>query len=256
MDTATASVPGDYNACKNFLQVSCNWKINNEKEPIDAVTTMPAYQKPKEIEMDDVVDLATCICVESVESNDEPCTVDIKVTNGRRISHIAVVSGAYILEFFKQYGEYETTVVIEPYVDEDTKEPICFGETAISPFSTEASIKFAKRVNKNSSFWIYGIKLFLTDPIQDSKQAIFNLDTIKSFLSKCAISKETDTTEAKNPSKELALKSEDILGYIDNKFEGMEARLSKRIDMMEDRINQKLDTLLQQVQSIAPREFK
>lgn len=70
--------------------------------------------------------------------------LDIKLTNGQRISKIAIVSEAYVLEFFKQFGEYETTVFAE-FVDEFEENFVYFGETAILPHTTEASIKVLKR---------------------------------------------------------------------------------------------------------------
>lgn len=66
--------------------------------------------------------------------------LDVRLTNGQRISQIAVVSEAYVLEFFKQFGEYETTKFAE-FVDEFEDNSVYFAETAIFPHATEASIK-------------------------------------------------------------------------------------------------------------------
>lgn len=45
-----------------------------------------------------------------------------------------------MLEFFKQFGEYETTAFAE-FVDEFENNSVFFAETAIVPPATEASIK-------------------------------------------------------------------------------------------------------------------
>lgn len=82
----------------------------------------------------------TCISLQPTDSNNEPCMLDIKLTNGQKISQIAVVSEAYVLEFFKQFGEYETTKFAE-FIDEFEDNSVYFAETAIFPHATEASIK-------------------------------------------------------------------------------------------------------------------
>lgn len=84
--------------------------------------------------------MSTCISLQPTESNNEPCMLDIRLNNGKRISQIAVVSEAYVLEFFKQFGEYETTKFAE-FVDEFEDNSVYFAETAIFPHATEASIK-------------------------------------------------------------------------------------------------------------------
>lgn len=66
--------------------------------------------------------------------------LDIKLINHQRISRIAVVSEAYVLEFFKESGEYETTIFAE-FIDEFQDNSVYFAETTIIPSATEASIK-------------------------------------------------------------------------------------------------------------------
>lgn len=89
---------------------------------------------------EDVVSLDTCIALQSIDSNTGPCMLDIKVTNCQKIARIAVVSEANVLEFFKQYGEYENTIFAE-FIDEFENNSVYLAETTIQPPSTEASIK-------------------------------------------------------------------------------------------------------------------
>lgn len=58
----------------------------------------------------------------------------------QKIARIALVSEALVLEFFKQSGEYATTVFAE-FVDEFQDHAVYFAEAKIEPPSTEASIK-------------------------------------------------------------------------------------------------------------------
>ncbi|CAL7937698.1 unnamed protein product [Xylocopa violacea] len=202
--------------------------------------------------------------------------LDIKLTKGQRISQIAVVSEAYVLEFFKQCGEYETTKFAE-LVDEFEDNSVYFAETAILPQTTEASIKFTKTKTKNTGLWIYGIRLYLTEPRDESKNfstEIFNPEIIKNFLAKFNFNDEgndttngvqshyTKTANSKSKStqdnngKEVAQSTDentvtsnkDIIMYIDKKFQDMEARMMKRIDEMEQRTNQKLDIILNKLE--------
>ncbi|XP_076241361.1 uncharacterized protein LOC143183614 isoform X2 [Calliopsis andreniformis] len=225
-----------------------------------------------------MVYLNTCISLEPTKSNDEPCMLEIKLTNHQRISRIAVVSEAYVLEFFKQFGEYETTVFAE-VVDEFPETTIFFAETAIVPSSTEASIKFTRTKCKNSVMWIYGIRLYLTEPNSEPKRSltdIFNPQIIKNFLTKLnSNEKEPDTsndvrsqyknilnslqnkTTEESDGKETAqcisenslTNITDIKAYIDNKFHDMELKIMKRMDEMEQNANQKLDTILKQLET-------
>lgn len=93
------------------------------------------------INYEDVVSFDTCIALQSMDSEStEPCMLDIKVTNYQKIARIAVVSEAIVLEFFKQSGEYETTIFAD-FIDEFEDNSVYFAETAIQPPTTEASIK-------------------------------------------------------------------------------------------------------------------
>ncbi|XP_053977024.1 uncharacterized protein LOC128875454 [Hylaeus volcanicus] len=263
---------------KDFLQISCNWQINN-KLFHDAFTIAASSQKLEKINIDDIVSLDTCILLQPVESK-EPCVLDIKLTNRQRISHIAVVSEAYVLEFFKEFGEYEKTVFAE-FEDEFEDSFVYIAETAIIPSATEASIKFTKIKSKTLGMWVYGIKLYLTEPDNDSTSFptdIFNPEIIKNFLTKLNFNtKENDASidvqscyknilnSSKNRSIEESTENEAALGtstknetvsditqlktYIDNKFHDMEIKVMKSIDEMEQRTNQKLDTILQKLES-------
>ncbi|CAD1479114.1 unnamed protein product [Heterotrigona itama] len=262
----------------NCLQISCNWKIANNKQFRDAFILEVSSLEFKKTNFEDIVSLNTCISLQPTESNNEPCMLDIRLNNGQRISQIAVVSEAYVLEFFKQFGEYETTKFAE-FVDEFEDNSVYFAETAIFPHATEASIKFTKTKSKNSIMWIYGIKLYLTKLINEPKTfstEIFNPEIIKNFLTKFSFNNEGNNTTndvqscymnilntSKNKSvqksngEEVAqstientvLNNVDITTYIDKKFEDMERRLMKKINEMEQRTNEKLDTILRQLES-------
>ncbi|KAK9295668.1 hypothetical protein QLX08_010088 [Tetragonisca angustula] len=262
----------------NCLQISCNWKISNNKQFCDAFTLGVSSLEFKKTNFEDIVSLNTCISLQSTESNNEPCMLDIRLNNGQKISQIAVVSEAYVLEFFKQFGEYETTKFAE-FVDEFEDNSVYFGETAIFPHATEASIKFTKTKSKNSIMWIYGIKLYLTELINEPKTLsteIFNPEIIRNFLTKFSFNNEGNNTTndvqscymnilntSKNKSvqksneEEVAqstientvLNNVDIMTYIDKKFEDMEGRLMKKIHEMEQRTNEKLDIILRQLES-------
>ncbi|KAK1120061.1 hypothetical protein K0M31_012787 [Melipona bicolor] len=262
----------------NCLQISCNWKISNNKQFRDTFTLGVSSLEFKKTNFEDIVSLNTCISLQSTESNNEPCMLDIRLNNGQRISQIAVVSEAYVLEFFKQFGEYETTKFAE-FVDEFEDNSVYFAETAIFPHATEASIKFTKTKSKNSIMWIYGIKLYLTELINEPKTLsteIFNPEIIRNFLTKFSFNNEGNNTTndvqscymnilntSKNKSvqksngEEVAqstientvLNNVDIITYIDKKFKDVEARLMKEINEMEQRTNEKLDTILRQLES-------
>lgn len=90
------------------------------------------------INCEDVAFLDTCIALQS--SNFEPCMLDIKITNCQKIARIAIVSEGSVLEIFKQYGEYETTILAE-FIDEYEENVVFLGDTMIQPPTTEASIK-------------------------------------------------------------------------------------------------------------------
>lgn len=95
------------------------------------------------INCEDVASANTCIALQPVDSSDsntEPCMLNIKVSNHQRISRIAVVSEGNVLEIFKQFGEYETTILAE-FIDEYEGNIVFLGETSIHPPTTEVSIK-------------------------------------------------------------------------------------------------------------------
>ncbi|XP_011645456.1 uncharacterized protein LOC105432369 [Pogonomyrmex barbatus] len=172
--------------CDSPLLISCNWQINNNKQFIDAVTIAPMQHAPVRINCEDVASLDTCIALQpvnsSVDSNTEPCMLDIKVTNCQRIARIAIVSEGNVLEIFKQFGEYETTILAE-FVDEYEDNIVFLGETMIRPPTTEISIKFIRTKNKSPPMWVYGIRLFLTDSTKEAKSSAFDYDIIQTFLS-------------------------------------------------------------------------
>ncbi|XP_012345473.1 uncharacterized protein LOC105736245 [Apis florea] len=262
----------------NFLQISCNWQISNNKQFCDTFTVKSSSLEFKKTNFEDIVSLNTCISLQPTDSNNEPCMLDIKLTNGQKISQIAVVSEAYVLEFFKQFGEYETTKFAE-FIDEFEDNSVYFAETAIFPHATEASIKFTKTKSKNSIMWIYGIKLYVTESINEPKNfstEVFNPEIIKNFLSKFSFNNEGNNTtndvqscymnilnSSKNKSvhkdngkemiqsidKNITSNNIDIVTYIDKKFEDIEERLMKRIDEMEQKTNQKLETILKQLET-------
>lgn len=179
-DTSESHASLSAKCCENSILVSCNWQITNNKQFIDVITTASLQHAPAKINCGDVAFLDTCIALQS--SNFEPCTLDIKVTSCQKIARIAIVSESNILEIFKQYGEYETTIFTE-FIDEYEENTVYLGETTIHPPTTEASIKFIRTKNKSSTMWIYGIRLFLVDSIKEAKPSAFNSDIIQTFLS-------------------------------------------------------------------------
>lgn len=93
------------------------------------------------ISCEDIVSLNTCIALQPTNSEStEPCMLDIKITNCQKIARIVIVSEANVLEFFKQSGEYETTIFAD-FVDEYENNSVYLAEAAIQPPTTEASIK-------------------------------------------------------------------------------------------------------------------
>ncbi|XP_029171430.1 kinesin-related protein 4-like [Nylanderia fulva] len=184
---------------ENSILVSCNWQITNNKQFIDVITTASLQHPPAKINCEDVAFLDTCIALQS--SNFDPCTLDIKVTSCQKIARIAIVSESNVLEIFKQYGEYETTIFAE-FIDEYEDNTVYLGETMIQPPTTEASIKFIRTKNKSSTMWVYGIRLFLIDSIKEAKPSAFNPDIIQTFLS--------NRNSKMSPGAEMAMK---VFGY-------------------------------------------
>lgn len=254
------------------LQISSNWQITNNKQFRDAFTLDTSSKEFHKTEYENVVSLETCISVQSPDSSSEPCMIDIKLTNGQRITHIAIVSEAYVLEFFKQFGEYETTKFGE-LIDEFEGTSVYFAETRIHPYTSEASVKFVKTKNENSVMWIYGIRLYLTEPSTEHNNVSpkqFNPEIIQNFLTKLNFNNKGNNAtsdiqscylnilnSSRHKSAEIAQSTDekesnstDIITYIDKKFQEMETRLTKRIDEMEQRTNAKLDSILNQLQTL------
>ncbi|XP_046835955.1 uncharacterized protein LOC124431752 isoform X2 [Vespa crabro] len=167
--TATSSI-------KDFIQVSSNWMIDGKKCYVDTITTIPLSLAPESIDLNDIISLDTCIYLRSTEQVKEPCTLDIKLTNNQKISRIIIISEAYVLEFFKQYGEYATTVFAEQ-IDEFIGSTIYLAEMSLKHPSTE----FTKIKNAEPMLWIYGIKLILTESVKENKSEILDY-TITNFL--------------------------------------------------------------------------
>ncbi|XP_017878281.1 uncharacterized protein LOC108623922 [Ceratina calcarata] len=258
----------------NCLQISCNWQITNNKQFRDALTLEASPKEFLKTEYEDVVSLETCISVQSSDSNSEPCMIDIKLTNGQKITQIAVVSEAYVLEFFKQFGEYDTTKFAE-LIDKFEDTSVYFVETTILPYTSEASIKFVKTKNENSVMWIYGIRLYLTEPSTECNNVSpiqFNPEIIQNFLTKLNFNDKgnnatnniqscymniLNSSRNRTNEKEIAQSADekesnntDIITYIDKKCQEMETRLMKRIDEMEQRTNAKLDSILNKLQTL------
>lgn len=95
------------------------------------------------INCEDVASVDTCIALQpmksSLDSNIEPCLLNIEVPN-YQIGRIAIVSEGNVLEIFKQFGEYETTILAE-FIDEYEENVVFLGETMIHPPTTVVSIK-------------------------------------------------------------------------------------------------------------------
>ncbi|XP_076295981.1 uncharacterized protein LOC143216615 [Lasioglossum baleicum] len=241
---------------KDFLQISCNWKITNDKQFHDVFTMTASDHEFENVNVDEIVYLHTCISLEPTQSSNEPCMLEIKLPDHQMISRIAVVSEAYVLEFFKQFGEYETTV-FGNLVDDFDDNYIYLAKTTFNPPTSEASVKFTKTNVKGSVMWIYGIMLYMTESITKSETPpppIFNPEIIKQFLTKLSFnSLNTNATEShenkgEQYNKEHSESNTDIKAYIDNKLHDVETRLMKRIDEMEQKTNEKLDNILKQLE--------
>ncbi|XP_076650301.1 uncharacterized protein LOC143357663 [Halictus rubicundus] len=261
---------------KDFLQISCNWKIANNKQFHDVFTMTASDPELENVDVDEIVNLYTCISLEPTQSSNEPCMLEIKLPNHQKISHIAIVSEAYVLEFFKQFGEYKTTVFGE-LLDDFDHNYVYLAKTTFHPPTSEASVKFTKTNTKGSVMWIYGIMLYMTESItksDTSPPSIFNPEMIKQFLTKLSFNDEvnasvgiqscyknilnssvsTNVTESHENevgqyNKDHTESNMNINAYIDNKLHDMETRLMKRIDEMEQKTNEKLDNILKQLET-------
>ncbi|KAI4497684.1 hypothetical protein M0802_007224 [Mischocyttarus mexicanus] len=282
---------------KDFLQVSSNWMVDRNKNYADAISVVPLSLAPESIDLDDIISLDTCIHLHSEEQVTEPCTLDIKITNNQKISRIIVLSEAYVLEFFKEYGEYATTVYGE-FVDEFTGSRIYLTEVNFEHPTTEASIKFIKIKNTEPILWIFGIKLVLTESTKENKSEILdytitkflnnlngpvqktaaianimlesvkqdkntnndeilplrNLMTIISNSSKVQNNHKNKIEETKRADlnckddcKNVEI-TDTIETYINNKFHEMEERTMRRLNEIEQNINQKLNIILEKLE--------
>ncbi|XP_012056812.1 PREDICTED: uncharacterized protein LOC105619870 [Atta cephalotes] len=178
----------------SLLSISCNWQISNNKQFVDAVTIAPIQYSSARINCEDVASVDTCIALQPMSSNTEPCMLNIKVSNCQKIARIAIISEGNVLEIFKQFGEYETTIHAE-FIDEYEENIVFLGETMIHPPTTEVSIKFIRTKNKGPLMWIYGIRLFLTDSTKEAKSSAFDYDIIQTFLSNASNGKMSQKSE-------------------------------------------------------------
>ena len=128
-------------------------------------------------DLEDVVSLETCVALKADPSKDS-CRVEFKVKNTEKIARIAVVSEASVLEFFKQSGEYATTVFAD-FIDEFQDHAVYFAEAKIHPPSSEASIKV------NQIFYIILHFLCYTFFNYDSVFTIFSLQEQKARALLC-----------------------------------------------------------------------
>ncbi|XP_076382603.1 uncharacterized protein LOC117219547 isoform X2 [Megalopta genalis] len=228
------------------------------------------------VDIDEIVNLNTCMSLQPTQSSNEPCMLELKLPNHQKISHIAMVSEGYVLEFFKLCGEYQTTVFAD-LLDEFEDNSVYFAETKFSPPTSEASIKFTKTKSKDSVMWIYGIMLYITESTAESKTLfppIFNPEIIKQFLSelpfldednapvgiqscyKNIFNSSIDTNVKDNHEKEMGQYKKqhtelniDIKTFIDNRLHDMEIRLMKKMNEMEQKTNEKLDIILKQLET-------
>lgn len=266
VDSQSADIP------LNYIDVTSNWSIDNNKQLRD---TISVSQDLTSTSLDDTVSLNTCIALRPKRS-DGACMLDVKVTNGRRIAKVAVVSEACVLEFFKQYGEYASTV-FATFVDDFDDKAVYSAEIDVEVPTPEISIKFTKTKSKGSVMWLYGVRLILIDPTEDNV-AKFNYENI---VNKCpdnfkeaTMAKKLLHTFATNQNADAYLRRfvemslnvpngqnkgekeeginvadtkeglTDLKEYIDNKFRDLETRLMRRIDCVEYKIHEKLELLL------------
>ncbi|KAG7200615.1 hypothetical protein KM043_001173 [Ampulex compressa] len=229
----------------DFLQVKCNWQSDCKRPVRNAVRAKPALPATETHDYKDVISHETCTFLVPENSQSEPCVFDIKVLDGRRINSISLISEAYTLEVFKQFGEYHKTVYAD-FIDTFSDNTACFASTSISPPCTEASIKFIRTKSKGPGIWVYGIMVYLQEPVYDINNVsmeFLSTQMITSFLSKMRVMDGTKRKEEKDTQSKKS-SNVDITQYIDIKFHDMETRLMKKIDDVECRTNQKLDAVL------------
>lgn len=94
--------------------------------------------------MEDVVSLETCVRLEAdTDKKREPCSIDIKLKNGQKIARLAIVSEAFLIEIYKQFGEYVSTAHAE-FIDEFEQSAVYFADVNLNPPTSEISIKVKK----------------------------------------------------------------------------------------------------------------
>ncbi|XP_066581216.1 uncharacterized protein [Prorops nasuta] len=183
---------------KSSFEISCNWKITNDKNYHNSITVTAFSQRNNSISLDEIVSLHTCIELQPSNCDNEPCMLNIKLSQNDSIAHITVVSEASVIEFFKDFGEYESTVFAE-YVDEFKGNFVYIASTKITPYAKDVSIKFTKTKNKNAPMWLYGIKLFLVESVPKvNPENLFSYNMFKSILSNTNHSKNKQVDFAKS----------------------------------------------------------
>lgn len=99
------------------------------------------YLNQSRADLEDVVSLETCIRLEGdATDKKEPCSITIKLKDGKKIGRIAIVSEAFLIEIYKQYGEYVSTARAE-FIDEFEQSAVYFADACFVPPTPELSIK-------------------------------------------------------------------------------------------------------------------
>lgn len=162
---------------KQNFSVLCNWKIINNKQLHDTIITAPLQNgvDKETIYYEEVANVHTSIALQRPTADEGSCLLEIKMTNSQKIKRIGVVSEGHILEIFKEH--YEKTIYPD-FIDEDNENSAYFGDVCFDPPTTEASIRFPRI---KDTLWIYGIKLFLTDPVKVEPSA-FDYDKIQFLI--------------------------------------------------------------------------
>ncbi|XP_046486184.1 uncharacterized protein [Neodiprion pinetum] len=186
------------------LNITSTWKIVNDKLLHNTISTTSFKESSGRAELEDVVSLETCIRLEgNVHDKREPCNIDIKLNNGKKIARIAIVSEAFLIELYKQFGEYVSTAHAE-FIDEFEQSAVYFADICLSPPTPEVSIKFARLKNPSTAMWLYGIRLSLTDSEPSTKSQEFDYNVIGELLQ----SKAGSSSKSNNWAKKILEKSE------------------------------------------------
>ncbi|OXU25812.1 hypothetical protein TSAR_003312 [Trichomalopsis sarcophagae] len=271
-----------------------NWKIANDKSFDDCISTDLLSQAPENTNLEDVVSLDTCIALQS-ETCEESCKLEFKITNKQKIARIAVVSEASVLEFFKQSGEYTTTSFadfVDEFQDHavyfaeakiqppSTEASIKFTRTkykgpsmwiyGIKLILTEP-ISDIPKTTFDLGFTSNGNQQKPEKAEKASGQDL--LADINAYMQQCVAMKfRSHTFKDNNKSNEVNrlnrahINTEygghyryqdpfDLKTYIDTKFDTLEKRLIERIEVMDQKTNQKLDAILKKFeQNIIDKE--